>query len=230
MKNIYLNKKNEVLPELYSLHISLPRQFEIAKTRQKQDERFFTLSTEEFKKAKKNPGEGIYQHPRKVKSFKLEDLPEEWKNLTLMKWGGKVTLELGKEIVLSNTFPIDSLLWISNCWYNSNPEMLSTINEARLSVTECFSSAVSLMLSGNLGDAKVNWLSICDETAYEGLKKQGHLIDYWGTEVGMSHGPLSSLFERKFKSSCTSPRCLGFKNRSLHGTDLNFIKDSVDLV
>ena len=146
-----------------------------------------------------------------------------------MKWGGKVTLELGKEIVLPKTCPIGNL-WISNCWYNSNPEMLSTINEAHLSVTECFSRAVSLMLSGNFGDAKIKWLNICDETAYEGLKKQGHLIDYWGTEVGMSHGPLSSLFERKFKSSCTSPRCAGFKNRSLHGTDLNFIKDSVDLV
>ena len=107
--------------------------------------------------------------------------------------------------------------------------MLSTTNEAHLSVTECFSSAVSLMLSGNFGDAKVKWVSICDETAYEGLKKQGHLIDYWGTEIGMSHGPLSSLFERKFKSSCTSPRCPGFKNRSLHGTN-DFIKDSVDLV
>ena len=94
LKNIYLNKKHgrldEVLPEIYSLHISLQRQFEITKTRRKQDERFFTLSTEKFKKTIKNPGQGIYQHPRKVKSFKLEDLPEEWKNLTLMKWGGKV--------------------------------------------------------------------------------------------------------------------------------------------
>ena len=106
--------------------------------------------------------------------------------------------------------------------------MFSKIDESNLPVKECLSDTISLLLSGNFQDAKVRWLSICDKSLYIGEKKDGNLIDVYGTEAGMALGPLSTVFERTFDSSCTSPYCPGFKKRTINGTDLQFMAGSVD--
>ena len=119
-----------VIPSLFAAHVSLKRQYTIERSRQTPKsnrsanaEGFYKLSKEKFK-GKKLTVKGHFQPPRKAKSTSSCDLPAEWQNISLMHWGGQVVEENGNEISLRNTCTVDNFLWITYCWYLSNPEAL----------------------------------------------------------------------------------------------------------
>ena len=159
-----------------------------------------------------------------------DDLPPEWQNISLLRWGGKVLLEPDKEMKLYNTCPVDNFLWICYCWYLSFPDTLNFVKNSPLNIGRHFYEVISLLLSGSFDGAKVKWLSVCNETSYEGATKDGKMLNFYGTDAGLVYDTLSELFERSFDPECTSKNCPGNCKTVHYGCELIYIEGSSNLI
>ena len=115
LKHVYLNKKNArldvVVQNLYGVHLSIKRQFEIETSRQTPNSNKSTGQKDYFlyhkkdSKGKKRIGKGYYQSPPRVKIPQSDELPIEWRNISVMECGGET-----KDFFLPNTCTVDNFL------------------------------------------------------------------------------------------------------------------------
>ncbi len=189
-------RKMEQKPVKRSLHVKDPTE-----SKKKEEE---GQVKEKWSKSKKKKREGKYFSPAKtIPQPKHTSTPKK-KQDNVPSWGGQVVYK-GKEILITNTCPLDNLLLVLFLLHEDSDLVKSQMQESSSAVARSILTVFDACRTGDWSMAKFLWLRhICK---YEIQMHHKQTFDVYGSEHEVVTKHLAFMQENIQISTCTSDDC-----------------------